>query len=338
MTVTVARSLAEALDALLAEPAPQVLAGGTDFMVEVNFGRRHPASVVVVNRVPELRSWRLEGDRVVLGAGVTYAELLRPPLADLVPAMAQAARTVGSPQIRNAGTLGGNLATASPAGDALPVLLALGAEVELVGPDRTRTLPVAELLLGPKRSACGPHELITAVEIPARLGRQEMIKVGTRNAMVIAVASVCVVADPASGTVRVALGSVAPTVVRAEAAEAFCAEQLEAVPAGPGSLAGSRTDGHTGSTADGSRADGSRAGGGPRPAGHAQPDGARYRLSGGEDAYEHFGRLVAGAARPIDDHRSSAGYRRHAVSVIATRALRRVLDPYGDTELPGRAA
>ena len=147
-------------------------------------------NVVAVDRVPELQGWSLEGDRsnvLRLGAGTTCADLAEPSLAKLVPALAQAARTVGSPQIRNAATLGGNLATASPAGDMLPVLAALDAEVELRSSTSTRHLPLDEFVVGVKVNALVPGELITAIRVPVLDGPQEFLKVGTRNAMVIAV-------------------------------------------------------------------------------------------------------------------------------------------------------
>src|SRR3954467_6378300 len=120
--------------ALLADASDSmILAGGTDAMVEVNAGHRRPARVVAVSRVAELRSWTYDRDAatVRIGAAVTYSELMEEPLASLLPALAEASRTVGSPQIRNAGTLGGNLGTCSPAGDGLPVLAALDALVHL---------------------------------------------------------------------------------------------------------------------------------------------------------------------------------------------------------------
>ncbi|MFC0080959.1 FAD binding domain-containing protein [Aciditerrimonas ferrireducens] len=290
MTVTVARSVPEALQALAADPPPEVLAGGTDFMVEVNFARRRPQAILAVSRIDALGQWQQRDGQLRLGAGVTYTQLLEPPLAELAPALAQAARTVGSPQIRNAGTIGGNLVTASPAGDTLPVLLALDAEVELASAQGTRTLPLEAFLLGPKRCARRPDELLVAVRFPAPFGRQEFVKVGTRNAMVIAVASACVVLDPGTGQVRIALGSVGPTPLRARAAEAYLAEQL--VPQGTG------------------------------PA-----DTSAFELRDGEAALAEVRRLVAEAAQPIDDHRSSAAYRRHAVGVCVARALERLLRP-----------
>jgi CO/xanthine dehydrogenase FAD-binding subunit len=272
VTVAVPRTIDDAVAALAELPDAQVLAGGTDFMVDVNFGHRRPTDVVALRRVDELRTWSVDGTGGVLtiGAGVTYAEMQRPPLAELVPALAQAARTVGSPQNRNAGTIGGNLATASPAGDTLPVLAALDATVVVAGPGGARRkLAWHEFLVGPKRNALEPGELIVAVEIPPVRGPQEFLKVGTRNAMVISVASVAVVRDVDAGTVRCALGSVGPTVIRVD-----------------------------------------------------DTDGAADAVDAAE-----FGRRAAAAARPIDDHRSTADYRRHAVEVCARRALERVMRP-----------
>jgi CO/xanthine dehydrogenase FAD-binding subunit len=275
MPVACPTSLDEALAALAREPEAQVLAGGTDFMVEVNFGHRRPGAVVAVDRVAELRGWRHEAGRgvVVLGAGCTYTELLSPELARLVPALAEAARTVGSPQIRNAGTVGGNLGTCSPAGDALPVLSALDAELELASAAGRRTISVHDFMVGVKRTALAPGELVVAVTVPMLDGGQGYAKVGVRNAMVISIASACLALDRAGRTVRLALGAVGPTIVRAAAAEAWAAEHLDW---GTLTLHGDPTE---------------------------------------------LGRLARAASRPIDDHRSTAAYRRHAVGVLAARLL-----------------
>jgi CO/xanthine dehydrogenase FAD-binding subunit len=284
VTVTVAGSLDEVFEALESQPQAEILAGGTDFMVEVNFGHRRPRSVVAVSRVPELRGWQEEGEALVLGAGLTYTEMMLPALAERLPALAQAARTVGSPQIRNAGTLGGNIATASPAGDTLPVLAALDAEVVLRRRGGERRLPVEELLVGPKRTALLPGEVVTEARVPARLAcpfpavSQEFLKVGTRNAMVIAVANLALVVDWAGRRVRCALGSVGPVPIRAREAEARAESSM---------------------------------------------DWEARRLPAAER--EAFGQLAGEAARPIDDHRSTASYRRRAVAVCARRALERVL-------------
>jgi len=199
-------------------------------MVEVNDGRRRPdGSLVVVNRIPELRSWRRDAaaSSVTIGAAVSYREIETGPLGELVPALAQAARTVGSPQIRNAGTLGGNLGTCSPAGDGLPVLAALDATIELSSVSGRRIVPVGEFMVGVKRNALLPGEMIVSVTVPLVEGWQGYAKVGVRNAMVIAVASACVVLDRQRQQVAVALGSVGPTILRCPDAERSLASSID---------------------------------------------------------------------------------------------------------------
>ena len=228
MPVVTPTSLADAVAALAVTPGAVALAGGTDLMVDVNEGRRAVTgaeTVIALGRVPELTSYTVDpaARRVTLGAAVRWAQIEREPLRHLLPALAEAARTVGSPQIRNAGTVGGNLATCSPAGDGLPVLAALEATVELASATGGRTLPVAEFMRGVKRTALEPGELIAAIHVPLLDGWQGYSKVGVRNAMVIATASACVATDVTSRSVRIALGSVAPTIVRAPAAEELVA-------------------------------------------------------------------------------------------------------------------
>mgnify|MGYP001555374967 FL=1 len=209
-------------------PESSVLAGGTDLMVEVNEGHRRPdGNVVVVSRIPELRSWRRDASSVTIGAAVTYREIETGPLARIVPALAEASRTVGSPQIRNAGTLGGNLGTCSPAGDGLPVLAALDATVELASSAGRRTMPIADFMLGPKRTALHPGELIVSTTVPITDGWQGYAKVGDRNAMVIAVASTCVVLDRTQQRAAIALGSVGPTILRCPEAEALLMSSID---------------------------------------------------------------------------------------------------------------
>ena len=209
-------------------PVSSVLAGGTDLMVEVNEGHRRPdGNVVVVSRIPELRSWRRDASSVTIGAAVTYREIETGPLARIVPALAEASRTVGSPQIRNAGTLGGNLGTCSPAGDGLPVLAALDATVELASSAGRRTMPIADFMLGPKRTALHPGELIVSTTVPITDGWQGYAKVGVRNAMVIAVASTCVVLDRTQRRAAIALGSVGPTILRCPEAEALLMSSID---------------------------------------------------------------------------------------------------------------
>lgn len=212
------------LEALDEDPEATLLAGGTDLMVEVNFGRRRPRHVVALRRVEELASW--EGRR--MGAGVTYRRMEAGPL----PALAEAARTVGSPQIRNAGTLGGNLGTASPAGDTLPVLAALDTGVEVRSRRHgVRILPWDEFLVGPKQTALRPGEVITGVILPEEVPeRQAFGKVGVRQAMVIAVVSAAVLRFD-DGETRVALGAAGPTPLRAREAEAMISAERRPTPA-----------------------------------------------------------------------------------------------------------
>ncbi len=230
MPVTHPATIDEATTLLAEHPTATLLAGGTDVMVEINEGHRRPDDyVVVVNRIADLRSWRHDpaARTVTLGAGVTYSEIIDGPLAELVPSLAEASRTVGSPQIRNAGTLGGNLGTASPAGDGLPVLVALGATVRLDSASGTRTMTVEDFLVGVKRNALLPGELISEITIPIIDGWQGYAKVGVRNAMVIAVASVAISIDRAAQRVAIALGSVGPTILRCPAAEALLTQTID---------------------------------------------------------------------------------------------------------------
>jgi CO/xanthine dehydrogenase FAD-binding subunit len=211
-------SLKEALRLKAERPDAVPIAGGTDVMVALNFDRLRPPALLDLNRVPELRGWSRENGTVRLGAGLTYTEAMEEPLASLLPALAEASRTVGSPQIRNRGTIGGNLGTASPAGDALPPLLIEAAEVELASVRGTRRLALTDFLVGVKRNALDPDELVTAVHVQPSGAPQTFMKVGPRNAMVIAVVSLAVrVGDD----LRAAFGSAAPvpTLVHADRSE-----------------------------------------------------------------------------------------------------------------------
>ncbi|WP_040494268.1 FAD binding domain-containing protein [Ilumatobacter nonamiensis] len=230
MTLAVPTSLDDAVRLLDEHPDAMLLAGGTDAMVEINDGHRRPASLVIaLNRVSDLRSWRHDADAgtVTIGAGITYTELMEPPLATLLPALAEASRTVGSPQIRNAGTLGGNLGTCSPAGDGLPVLSALDAKVRIVSADGERDASIHDVMLGVKRTSLEPNELIAEITLPVRSGWQGYAKVGVRNAMVIAVASACLAVDETNQSVAIALGSVGPTVIRCTEAEQHLASAVD---------------------------------------------------------------------------------------------------------------
>lgn len=267
------------LEMLAADPSASIVAGGTDFMVEVNLHGRRPDSVISLRRVTELREWSHRPNRslVTIGAGLPYTHMERGEIARLLPALAQAARTVGSPQIRAAGTIGGNLGTCSPAGDILPVLAALDATIHVVSAHGSRDLGWSDFMLGVKRNALVPGEIVHSVSLPVIDGWQGYAKVGTRNAMVISTVSACLVRDADEGFVSIALGAVGPTVIRCFEAERW--------------LAGT-TDLRRGAVLSDTVAD-------------------------------EFGRRAATEARPIDDHRSTAEYRRHAAGVLATRLLKR---------------
>jgi CO/xanthine dehydrogenase FAD-binding subunit len=280
--VAVPSTLPEALQLLAGRPDALVMAGGTDVMVELNSGHRRADAVLSVQRVRELRSWLHDpsAGTVHLGAAITYDEILAEPLASLLPALAQAARTVGSPQIRHAATIGGNVATSSPAGDGLPVLAALDAVVHLADATSTRSLPFTEFALAPKRTVLAPGELITGVTVPVLDGFQGYRKVGVRNAMVIATASACLAVHVPDHSVRLALGSVGPIIIRAAEAEVLAR------------------------------------------------DGIDWLQRTVDDAtVAAFARAAGAAARPIDDHRSTAAYRRRAIEVLAGRLLHRAFAP-----------
>ncbi|HYU58399.1 MAG TPA: FAD binding domain-containing protein [Actinomycetota bacterium] len=279
MDVLVPRTLVEALAMKAERPEAVPIAGGTDVMVEMNFGRLRPPAMLDVSMLAELHELRRDDGQVVLGAGVPYARIIR-ELADHAP-LVQASRTVGSPPIRNRGTVGGNLGTASPAGDALPVLAVYDAEVVIArAGSEPRALAWDAFLTGPKANALAPDELILAARWRVPRGPGSFSKIGVRNAMVIAVASLTLQVDEDLRAVRVALGSVGPTILRAPEAEAFAADALE------------------------------RSGAWDDP--QAEID---------EATLEGFADRVAAAARPIDDVRGAADYRRHGCAVLARRAL-----------------
>lgn len=260
---------------------PVLLAGGTDLMVALNHRSRRiesSATVVSLALVSELRTWSNDptSGELTIGSGITWSQLERAPFDTVAPALAQAARTVGSPQIRNAGTIGGNIATASPAGDGLPVLLALDAMVDTVGVDGERSTPLSELLTGPKRTSLVGGEVIVAVRFNANDGWQGYAKIGVRNAMVISVAGVALVLDRAARRARIALGSVGPTVLLAGEASEFLTSEF---------------------------------------------DWDTWTCS--EATIATVAEMAAEESRPIDDHRSTAEYRRHGVRVLTSRLLKR---------------
>jgi CO/xanthine dehydrogenase FAD-binding subunit len=262
----------EALAAKADHPDAVPIQGGTDVMVELNFDLRRPDVLLDLGRVAELTGWETAEGRLRIGAGVSYARIIE-ALGDRLPGLAQAARTVGSPQIRVRGTVGGNLGAASPAGDSHPPLLATDAVIEVESLRGVRMIPATEFYQGVKRSALAPDELIRAFWAAPATGPQYFSKIGTRNAMVIAVCSFAIALHPEERRVGTGIGSAAPTPLRATAAEEFLARELDW-------------------------------------------DGPLDQVVARE-----FGALVASAATPIDDVRGTAGYRRHALSVMARRTL-----------------
>ena len=273
MPVFIPSSLTEATQLLSKNPDAHLLTGGTDMMVEVNFNHRHPDTVIALRNIPEFQRWNIDtaSGLVHIGSSVPYATMEHGELARALPALAEAARTVGSPQIRAAGSIGGNLGTCSPAGDSLPVLSALDAVVHLQSESSNRSVSFAEFMVGPKRNSRLANEIITGVSIPITNGWQGYAKVGVRNAMVISVASVCLAIH--DNKVRVALGSVGPTIIR-------CTESENWI----NSIGLTNID---------------------------------HSLA------KEFADHVRAESRPIDDHRSTAEYRRHAVGVLAARLLLR---------------
>jgi len=219
-------SWGEALELKAAHPEAVPIAGGTDLMVELNFDRIRPAAILDLERIAELGEWGPDEGRLRVGAGVTYTRLIA-ELADRLPGLAIASRTVGSPQIRNRGTVGGNLGTSSPAGDGLPPLFAGDAEVEVASIGGSRRIPVQEFVTGPKRNCLRPDELIAAFRIAPADGPQQFAKIGTRNAMVIAVCSLALDVSREQRTVTACIGSAGPTPIRAADAERFIAGVLD---------------------------------------------------------------------------------------------------------------
>jgi CO/xanthine dehydrogenase FAD-binding subunit len=214
----------DALAEKAARPEAVPIVGGTDLMVALNFGRPAPPALLDLAALDGVfAGWAADGGVLSIGAGLTYTRIID-ELPDACPALVTAARTVGSPQIRNRATIGGNLGTASPAGDMHPVLLATRAVVEAVSVRGSRLIPVDEFYLGPKRNALAPDELIRTVRLPRNPGPQQFAKVGPRNAMVIAVCSFAVVLDLHARTVGTGIGSAGPTPLRAPQAEALAVE------------------------------------------------------------------------------------------------------------------
>jgi CO/xanthine dehydrogenase FAD-binding subunit len=217
----------DALAIRAGKPGALPLAGGTDVMVDINFDRARPAALLDLTGIGELAEWSASGGVIRLGAGVPYARVIS-ELAGPLPGLALASRTVGSPQIRNRGTIGGNLGSASPAGDAHPPLLACDTVVLAESLRGTRRIPIREFYTGVKRPALAADELIAAIEVPEAGGPQQFAKVGVRNAMVIAVTSFALALHPRRERVGTGFGSAAPTPRPAAAAEDFLSAELAA--------------------------------------------------------------------------------------------------------------
>jgi len=219
-------SLIDALKLKSVHPLALCINGGTDVMVELNFDRKRPETLLDLSAVSELNQWSELGDSIVLGAGVSYSRI-QAELHTQLPGLAMASRTVGSLQIRNRGGVGGNLGSASPAGDAHPALLATGATVNVSSVGGSRSIDIHDFFIGPKKNALAPDELITTITIPKARGGQQYSKIGTRNAMVIAVCSFGLAIDATARTVGTGIGSAGPTPLRAADAEAFATSHLD---------------------------------------------------------------------------------------------------------------
>jgi carbon-monoxide dehydrogenase medium subunit len=217
---------------LLADTGGRVIAGGTDVIVQMQRSVFPAKTLIDVSRIADLRFIREEADRITIGALTTYADVMASrTLYEAAPALIQAAATVGAPQTRSRGTMGGNIGNASPAGDMLPPLLALDAAVTLTSAAGTRVLPLDEFLVGPRQTHLAPGEIIYSVSFERLPGPSGAVflKLGNRSGMAIAVVSAAaVLALDVQGRIaagRVALGAVAPRAVRSPRAEAVLAGQ-----------------------------------------------------------------------------------------------------------------
>lgn len=239
--VHIPRSVEELFRFLSEDPGAAIYAGGTDLLVRMRRGIVSPSALICLERVDELKAIREDADRVFLGAAATYRSLLESPLIrNRFPVLIQALETLGSPHIRNLGTIGGNIVTASPAGDTLPPLYVLNAELELLGGSGRRTVPIRAFILGPGKVDLLPGEIVTGVWLPLKPTYRihHFEKVGLRNGLAIAVASLAALIDlSAEGKVlraRFAWGSAGPTVVTSKKIDSF----LEGKPLDADTLSG----------------------------------------------------------------------------------------------------
>lgn len=277
-TLLTPRTIGEAVAARRDHPRAQVIAGGTDIVADLNRGV--PATgLVSLRAVAELRGVDLRDGQWRLGAMATVADVrANAELASAATALGQATRSLGSRQVRNRATVGGNICGGGPHRTLVPVLLAHDATVDMVGREGPRSVALADVL-APEGTCLVADEILTAVRFTPSTGPQLFYRVGPRNAVCYATASVTLVLDEPTHSVRLALGGVAPTAVRAPAAEAIGYEGV---------------DWESRTVAD--------------------------------DVAAAFGAAAARAADPVSDFVASADYRRHAVEVMARRALRHIFE------------
>ena len=286
MRVLQPRTLDEALALRAAHPDAVPIAGGTDVMVALTTRHARPELLLDLGRITEMARWETaDRGRVDLGAATSYTRLAEEH-AERLPGLAMAARGVGSRQVRNRGTIGGCLGTAAPAGDLHPLLLAVGADIELRSTRGARWLPVRRFYHDRETAAFPPDELITRVRLPLHPGPQHFVKIGLRAGLVKTICSVAVCVDIPRRRVGVGVGGYGPRPCAATAAEEFLADELDA--------AGSWDS--------------------RDPLAAALP--------------ERFAHRVTGAAEPTADLRAGAAYRRHALGVLARRALHEVWNAY----------
>ncbi len=223
--------LPDSLEALWAEmdahPQARLFAGGTDLLVHLHTGRAQAGDLIGLERIGELRGVREDGDAIFIGATTPVTRLIEDArIAGEFPVLTAALATIGGPALRNMATLGGNLCTASPAGDSLPALYVLEAELVLQSRHGQRKVSIREFILGPGRTALAAGEIVSAIRLRRNHGfnLQHFEKVGQRQAHAISIASLAVCAtlsdDQTVSTIRCAWGSVGPTMVESETVHA----------------------------------------------------------------------------------------------------------------------
>ena len=294
------QSVVEAVQVLAEHPDAVIIAGGTVAMPEITEGRRHPGAVLTLHRCAELRGWSTGPGEVLLHAGLTLAEMQQRDLRQQVPALNQAARTIGAPHIRAAATLGGNLVVGPASADLPVVLAALGASVLVASADGVRTVSVSDFYDRDGVPQLTPGELVVGARVPVVEGMQGFMKIGVRGGISRSILSIMLAVDPARRSATCVVGAMAlaelpsgtgrgglPTLLRADHADRWLAEQV---------------DWEAGAIAD-------------------------------PTVYETFGRLVADSLVYGDGGGTLGGggdpYRRKAVEICARRALLRALPPLG---------